>query len=251
MAVIEVEVGEDGAIAKVPEQVQKLIDAAYGRGQAKATDEGAARLKAEIEKYKKGGLDPAEREKLLTAEKDLSRLNEELAIRDKRWEDAQKIRDERHASEIKERDGLVKAKDAEIQKRTDRVRQAVMKEVIAVAAVEGARKESLPELEVLLGSRIGLDDALQPIVTDAAGKPALDKDGNPVTVEGYVRQYLADHQHHVVPASGRGGGAQGGRSLQGGKPDSPAIAAAMTAAEAPTKQNVRNAWAEINKAAGA
>jgi hypothetical protein len=218
MATIEIEVADDGSIAKIPEPVQKLIDKAYGKARAEATDESARNMKAEIDKLKKAGeLSAVEREKLKTLESDHSTLSEQLARAKNDHIEADRIRTERHTKELADRDGKIAEGKAEVDKRTERVRQLVVKELSAIAMAEGARKESLPELEVLLGSRVGLDDALQAFVRDAkdAGKPALDADGkSPLTLEGFVKQYLADHPHHKAPVSGRGGGARGGGSTQ-------------------------------------
>lgn len=220
MPVLEVEIGDDGKPVKVPAEVQKLIDQAHGYGRAEERKVAAETLKTEIERLKKAGeLSPADKERLKTLELDLSKAREDIALRDKDFEKAKAEIEGRHASALKERDDKLTASAAELEKRTERIRQAVLKEVIAIAAVEGARKESLPELEVLLGSRIGLDDGLQAFVRDAKdpGKAALEADGKtPVTVEGFVKQYLADHAHHRAAVSGRGGGARGGRENAGG-----------------------------------
>jgi hypothetical protein len=254
MATIEIEVNDaDGTITKVPEPVQKLIDKAFGQGQAKATDEAAAKLKTEIEKLKKGGLDPAERERLRDLETQHSRLSEELALRDKKFDEAQKIRDERHQKELGERDGKLTAAQQEIEKRTTRLQVAAVKDALIVAAAEGARKESLPELEILLGSRIGLDDALQPFVRDAkdAGKPALDEKGQPVTIEGFVKQYLADHPHHKAAVSGRGGGGRGGRETaqQGGVASGEKAAALAELERRPSARTVADALKHVGRSA--
>lgn len=219
MPEVIVEIGDDGKPVKVPGEVQRLIDAAFGQGRAKATDEAAVKLKDEIDKLKRGGdLSAVERERLKTLEADHSRTLEELARAKNDNVEADRIRTERHKQELAERDEKVKAKDAEVEKRTSRIRELLGKEIRAIATAEGARKESLDELELLLGHRIGLDDALQAFVKDAkdAGKAALEADGKtPVTVEGLVRQYLTDHPHHRSAASGRGGGGRGGRSGTG------------------------------------
>jgi hypothetical protein len=242
MPELVLEVGEDGSIAKVPEPVQKLIDKAFGQGQAKAMDEAA----------KNRTTDPATAERLKAAEIENSRLKEAEAVRTKNFEEAERLRNERHANELKERDEKLKAKDDEVSKRTTRIQELVSKDIRVAALEAGARRESLEELEALLGRHIRLDDALQPVVVDGkdAGKPLLDKDGQPVTVEGFVAQYLTDHPHHKAAPSGRGGGASGGRSLSG-QPVSadPALNAASTAAAEPTRTNINRAFQEINKVA--
>lgn len=253
MPTIEVAISDDGKIEKVPAEIQKLIDRAFGQGQAKASDEAAERTKAEIDRIKKAGdLSPAEREKLQTTEAELSKAREALALRDKNYDEAQKIRDARHTAELAERDVKVKATEAELDKRTDRIRTLLGKEIRAIATAEGARKESLDELEVLLGGRIGLDDALQAFVKDAkdAGKTALGQDGKPVTVEGLVKQYLTDHPHHRAGTPGRGGGAGGGRSTVGATGATGDKAHAFDALERnPSVASVAAAFAHVGKGA--
>jgi hypothetical protein len=217
---LQIEVADDGTIAKVPEAVQKLIDKAYGKARAEATDAATKANKDEIDRLKKAGeLSATDREKLRTLEGEHSKAQEELARAKNDHAEADRIRNERHQKELTERDGKLTTAAAEIEKRTELYRKAVLKDVLIAAAKEGARNESLPELEVLLGGRIGLDESLQPFVRDEKdpGKPLLDKDQKPVTIEGFVKQYLADHPHHKTPVSGRGGGARGGRTGQGGE----------------------------------
>jgi hypothetical protein len=253
MPEVVVEFGEDGKPVKVPAEVQALIDRSFGQGQAKATDEAAKKMKTEIESLRQAGnLNPAERERLRSLEVDLSKTREELAMRDKNFEEAQKIREERHARDLSEREDKLKAKDAEVERRTGRIRELLGNQLRAAALEAGARKESIGELEVLLGSRIGLDDALQAFVTDAkdAGKAALDKDGKPVTIEGFVAQYLTDHPHHKSPTSGRGGGGRGGRSTAGdpGVTGEKAQAFESVAAN-PTVASVANAFRHVGRSA--
>jgi hypothetical protein len=231
MPEVVVEFGEDGKPVKVPAEVQALIDRSFGQGQAKATDEAAKKMKTEIESLRQAGnLNPAERERLRSLEVDLSKTREELAMRDKNFEEAQKIREERHARDLSEREDKLKAKDAEVERRTGRIRELLGNQLRAAALEAGARKESLGELEVLLGSRIGLDDALQAFVTDAkdAGKAALDKE----------------------PTSGRGGGGRGGRSTAGdpGVTGEKAQAFESVAAN-PTVASVANAFRHVGRSA--
>lgn len=252
MAVVELEVADDGSIAKMPEAVQKLIDKAFGQGQARATDESSKTLKGlqtEIETLKKGSLGAADREKLRTLEIEKSKADEALATANKDWKLAEEIRDTRHKAELAERDGKLAERQAELDKRTERVRELVAKDISIAALAAGARKESLGELQQLLGTRIGLDDGLQPFVRDEKdpGKAALDKDGKPVTVEGLVTQYLADHSHHKAAASGRGGGAGGGRSLSGNAPPTDKGAAFAEVERAPSVHNVAAAFRHVGK----
>lgn len=243
MAVIEVEVADDGSLVKVPEQVQKLIDKAFGKAKAEALDEA-----------RKSSADPVERERIKSMESENSRLKEAEAKRKGETAEAERIRNERHAAELADRDEKITAAQSEIQKRTARIAQLSSREIRAAALTAGARKESLDELEVLLSGRIGLDDGLQAFVKDAKdpGKAQLDKDGKAVSIEGFVSQYLTDHPHHKAAPGGRGGGAPGGRSLSG---------AALTGIEAekaavlddvaknPTVANVARAFGSVGRSA--
>jgi hypothetical protein len=67
---------------------------------------------------------------------------------------------------------------------------------------------------MLLGADLDLDADLMPFVKGADGKPAADKDGKPVTIEGLVKAYLDTHPHHRAATTGTGGGARGGASNQ-------------------------------------
>ena len=91
-------------------------------------------------------------------------------------------------------------------------------EIKIAAKTIGARTESLDELATLLGADLDLDPDLQPFVKGADGKPAVDKDGKPVSIEGHVKAYLDKHPHHRAGSGGTGGGARGGASMSGGDP---------------------------------
>jgi hypothetical protein len=219
MPTVEVEIGDDGKIGTLPEAVQKFLDKRIGEATSSAKAAAAKDLEAKIADLKRGGLDAADRERLKTLEGDLSRANEEVAKAKGDAAEAERIRSERHAKELKERDDKVKAAHGEVDKRTKRIRELVGKDIKIAALQAGAREESLDELEQLLGPSIGLDDALQAFVQDAneAGKARLDKDGKPVSIEGFVAEYLTAHPHHKSAPVGRGGRATGGRSLSGQK----------------------------------
>lgn len=260
MAKLEIEVSDDGKIGTLPEPLQKFLDSkineAYGKGAAKAAEESKAQvtgLETQIAELKKGTLSAADRERLRTLETEKSHLEEQLAIKEKDHEKAREIRDKRHADEIAARDAALTTAKAETDKRTARIRElAIANEITAAAIKAGARKESLDELQDLLGKRIALDDALQAFVTDAkdAGKPQLDKDGKAVTVEGFVAQYLTDHPHHKAGPPGRGGGAGGGRSLTGAQtPPANKDDAFERATADPSIANVAAALGEMSKRA--
>lgn len=242
MPTVEIEIADDGTIAKVPESVQKLIDKAFGQGRAKAEDD----------LRKTARPDPVEVERAKTLEVELSKLKEADAIREKRYEDAQAEAAKRHEAALAEERKAADALKSEVERRTGRIQELVRKDIRAAALEAGARKESLDKIEKLLAGDIGLDDALQTYVKDSAGKAQLDKDGKPVTIEGYVSQYLADNREFLASPPGRGGGAPGGRSLSG-QPLTGAEAERAAALDAvaanPSIQNVAAAFGRMSKTA--
>jgi hypothetical protein len=258
MPVLQIEIGDNGEVPTLPEPLQKHFDAkfaeAFGKGAEKAAREAKTQLEAQIAEMKRGGLGAAEREKLRTYEADLSKAKEELARAQGDAAEAERIRDERHQRDLKDRDARVSEAQKGTEKAVARVRELLGKDIRAAAMAAGARQESLAELELLLGGRIGLDEALQAFVKDATepSKPALDKDGKPISVEGLVATYLAEHPHHKAAPAGRGGGALGGRSLSGQVPAGDALGSAVAAASVdPSHTNITRAFGEINRKIGA
>jgi len=244
MAKLEIEIGDDGAIGTLPEELQKFLDKKIGKAYSEAHEKALKTLREKP--------DPVEVERAKTLEVEVSKLKEAEAIREKRYEDAQAEAKKRHDAELADKATALDAKEAEVRRRTTRIEELARKEIRTVALANGARRESLDELELILGSAIGLDDALQVFVksTEDAGKGRLDKDGKAVTIEGFVAQYLTDHPHHKAPASGRGGGAQGGRSLSGTTltgVEADKAAALDEVAKAPTVANVARAFAQVGK----
>lgn len=201
MPKLEIDVADDGKIGTLPEPIQKFVDGlisdAHRRAYEKATTEA-----------KKQGFDPVEREKLaqLEAEKKAREIAD--LERDKKYEEAQKLRDERHQKDLL-------AKDEAIQKREGRIRKGLRADIRAAALKHGARDESLDELATMLTGDLDLDSDLEPFVKGSDGKPAVDKDGKPVSIEGHVKAYLDSHAHHRKAPAGQGGGARGGASYSG------------------------------------
>lgn len=226
---LEIEIGDDGKVGTLPEPLQKFFDErfkeAYGKGATKAGEEAKAQIEAaekkareeERERLKASHQDPAAAEKAKNLEIELSKMKEDEALRAKNFEEAQKLRDQRHANELAERDKAVEAAQKETDRRTIRIRELAKSEIRVEAIKAGARAESLDELEALLGSQIGLDQDLKPFVRDAKDpeKPRLDKDGKPVLIEGLVTLYLTERPHHKAPVKGTGGRATGGASFTG------------------------------------
>lgn len=202
MAEVTIEIDDQGNIGTLPEPVQKFFDtkfkAAFKEGASKAEKEFAGKV-----------ADPAERERLKLLEAENARFKEEKALADKNYEEARRLQEERLSKIAAEKDEAIQARDAEIARRTDRLKSMLGSEIRAAAVAAGAREESLPELEKLLGADLDLDTDLRPYVKGADGKPA-EKDGKPITIEGFVTQYLVDHPHHL-----RGSRGTPGRSTDG------------------------------------
>lgn len=216
MAVLNIEVGDDGKITgELPDALKshissqleislkakerELSDKAFNEGFAKGNAKKAEELKPHL-------VDPAERERLKTLEKENEAMKIADLERDKKYEEANKIREERHAKELA-------AGQEAISKRDGKLRNGARSEIKAAALKYGARDESLNELAILLGGEVDFDDQLEPFVKGADGKPAVDAKGQPVTIEGRVRAYLDANRHHVKGPGGVGGGAGGGASF--------------------------------------
>lgn len=203
---IVIEVDEQGNIGTLPEPVQafvnKAINEAFKRGAQKVEREMSSRA-----------IDPAERERLLQAQADANLLREEIATRDKNFEEAARLREERFQRELDQREQALKSKETEIGRRDARLRGMLGAEIRAAAVAAGAREESLPELQKLLGADLDLDEHLEPFVKGEGNAPKLDKDGKPVSIEGLVREYLASHPHHLRGGQSQSGRAQGGASI--------------------------------------
>lgn len=255
----------DGVVemSSLPESLrpiwQKELDRMYGKGAAKAGEEARKQMESEIAKVredaKKHGADPVLAEKAKNLEQELSKLKEDEAIRTQNWQEAQRLRDERHANELAEvRKGLTE-REKEIERRTARISELVTSDIRLAAQRHGAREQSLAELDMLLRGKIGLDKDLQAYVKDEQDpeKPAVGTDGKtPVTIDGLVQQYLTDHPHHKAAPAGRGGGAGGGASLAGNKGNVTEFAQAVErAAQSPTVPNIADAISKIRAGAKA
>lgn len=179
---------------------RELSDKAFNEGFAKGNAKKAEELKPHL-------VDPVERERLKTLEKELEDRKIADLERDKKFEEAKEIRDKRHQDELR-------TKDEAITKRDGKLRNGARSEIKAAAMKFGAREESLNELAILLGGEVDFDDQLEPFVKGADGKPAVDAKGQPVTIEGRVRAYLDANRHHVKGPGGAGGGATGGASFE-------------------------------------
>jgi hypothetical protein len=201
MATVEIEIGENGEIGKLPDDVQKFFDKKYKEAYQKGADKSEAALKPHL-------VDPKELEDLRTIKKEYEAQRIALLERDKKYEEAKGEIERRHATDIEtERKAHGKTKN--------KIRELTGKSIRAAAVEAGARSESLDELERLIGADVDFDDTLEPFIKDAEGKPLADKDGKPVTLEGYVKDYLDRKPHHKAGTHARGGKAPGGAHLKG------------------------------------
>ena len=225
MADITVRVNEAGQIeGELPEALQaalkKQFDAGFGKGAEKTAKEALAQLEAERKRLAQG--DPVEREKVRQMEDELTALRVKEAEREKRYEDALRMREETHQKALQ-------AEQQDKARYQSRVKELLGSEIRAAAVAAGARQESLPELVKLLSSDLHLDDQLQPFVAGPDGTPLVDpKTKAVVSIEGFVATYLDTHPHHrAAPAAG--GGARGGQLLTTGTSFNPANAQAAAA----------------------
>lgn len=243
MPVLNIEISDDGKVTgELPDALKGVIqtqidttlkakekelsDKAFNEGFQKGNAKKAEELKPHL-------VDPAERERLKTLEKENEQMKISELERDKKYEEANKIRDDRHAKELRE-------KDEAIQARHGKLRGGVLSEIKAAALKYGARDESLAELAAILGGEVDFNDQLDPYVKGADGKPAVDAKGQPLTIEGRVRQYLDSHRHHVKAPGGAGGGAPGGASFDNLSDDVVAAQAKVDAAEKALRADPRN-----------
>lgn len=243
MPVLNIEVGDDGKIvgelpdalkgtlqsqldASLKAKEKEISDRAFNEGFQKGNAKKAEELRPHLQ-------DPAEKERLKTLEQENEKLKIAELERDKKYEEANKIREERHAKELLERDDNVKAHKGKL-------RGGALSEIKAAALKYGAREESLGELALILGGEIDFDDTLEPFVKGSDGKPAVDSKNQPLTIEGRVKQYLAANRHHVKAPGGAGGGAPGGASLENLSDDVQAAQQKVDAAQKALADNPRD-----------
>ncbi len=237
MAKLEVDIGDDGKIGTLPPELQQFFDKGFNEAYAKGAAKKAEEMKPHV-------ADPVERERLKQLEEENQKFKLSEAEREKRYEDALKMRDDKHAKDLSERDEKIKVREGKIRK-------AVDARIEAAAVKAGARDESLAELVKILGGDIDLDADLEPFVKGSDGKPAVDKDKKPIDIEGHVKAYLESHAHHRKAQGGKGGGAPGGRAFRetGGTGNADKDEAFAAVAESPSVTNVARAMRHIGKSA--
>lgn len=192
-----VPLNEDGSIGTLPEPLQKLID--------RRISEAVNRVKAKTDPP----ADPVERERLRQVEAELQQHKVAEAEREKRYEEALKLREADWQKQVE-------AKDAEISRRTQRLATMLGAEIRAAALKHGAREESVEDIEVLLGSRVAIDDALDVVILNDKGEPVPEG-----TIDTLVADVLERKPYFRKAPGAVGGGARGGASTRGAtqKPD--------------------------------
>lgn len=220
MAKHVIEIDDKGEfLGDVPGELTAIHDkiraAAHGEGFGKGNQKAAEEAKKQIEdavkaeRLKLEASMPAERERWQQIDDQNKLLKSQLENTLTEQRKTLMAREEAHAAEITKRAEAV-------DKRNKKIEMLVTKQLRALAVTAGARDESLEELEVILGRRIGFDDDMEPYVKAEDGTPAKTNAGNLLGMDVFVKQYLDNHPHHRKPAPGRGGDARGGASLHGG-----------------------------------
>ncbi len=267
MPKLEIEVGEDGSIGTLPEQVQKLLDSKYKEAFGKGAEKAAKEAQSQIEKIEKEHAsaarvqtDPAAVEKAKNLEIELSKLKEAEAVREKNFEEAKRLAEERYAKELADRDKLRAEADtmsqAEIAKRDAKLRADVQKDIRVEASKANALPSAIDDIAELLAKYVGLSDDFEPTVNAEAFRlkfteSKLGTDGKPVSIEGLVGEYLSLKPHNRAPVRGTGGRAMGGASLTALPTGKDAeFRGALTSLETePSIANAANAFSRIGKRA--
>lgn len=190
-AALTVPLNADGTIAQLPEALQKHLDGIVSK-----------RLREDRERRPKAP-DPVEHEKLATLELELEAFRIRDAEAQKKYDDALGIREKRQQDEREKY-------QAEIDRRTERIKRSVRAEIQSAALKAGARDESLDELADLLGGKVSLNDDLDPIVVGVDGQP------DAAGIDGMVARYLESKPHHKRGTAGQSMHAANGAFRQTG-----------------------------------
>lgn len=224
---VELELADDGTVTDdvlkaLPDPIKKYFAEGSDRGFKEGYAKGMATKARELQPHL---VDPLDREKTAQAMAELEERRIKDAERDKRYEEAMKLREDSHKRDID-------ARQQEIVKREQKLRKAIGSEIRAAAVQAGARDESVHELMMILGAEVDLNEDLEPYVKGTDGKPALDAKGQALTIEGRVKAYLDANRHHLKSNTGTGGGARGGASFAHLSADGQDAARAVEVAQA-------------------
>lgn len=215
---IEIDEAKSEVVGEIPEALKAVFTrienttygTAFGKGAAKAAEEAKAQIAKEVAEVK-AKLDaeaPVRAAKFQEMEESYKNLQTRLLEAERAHSTTLKDREETHARELLDRSDRLK-------KLGTRIQDLTKLQLRADAKANGARDESLAELEVILHSSIGYSDDMEPYVKNGDGTPRTVQ-GKPMSVSAFVKEYLDGHTHHKAPVKGPGGGARGGASFAGG-----------------------------------
>jgi hypothetical protein len=215
----EVEIDEKGEfVGQLPAEIDAILKrieiTAHGTGfrsgQGKAAEEAKKQIEDAIkaERAKIEASLPLEREKWQGVEEENKALKTQLTDTMRESSRTLTKREEAHAEEITKRAEALKKYQARIQALT-------IAQVRAEAQRAGARDESLPELEAILGASIRFTDDMEPEIVNQDGTTAT-VHGKPMDLSTFVKSYIETHPWHRKPAAGAGGNARGGASFHNG-----------------------------------
>lgn len=212
-----VEVDEKGDfVGSLPTEIEgilKRVEAAahgqgYGKGVERAVKDAEKQIqdnvRAEVAKIEASM--PLEREKHARMEEEYKNLSKKLIDEAREHANTLRTREEKHAQELVDRAEALK-------KRNSKIVALVQQTLTGEAIKAGAREESLDELGIVLNNYIGYNDDMEPFVKDPDGREKL-VHGKPVSIGGFVKEYLDSHPYHRKAPAGRGGNAPGGASYR-------------------------------------
>jgi hypothetical protein len=227
MARFELELDDKGElVGQLPAEIDAILKrieiTAHGTGfrsgQGKAAEDAKKQIEEAIkaERAKIEATLPLEREKWQSVEEENKALKTQLT--DTMRESGRTLtkREEAHAEEITKRAEALKKFQGRIQRLT-------LEQVKSEAIRAGARDESLPELEAILGASIRFDDDMEPQIVNQDGSQAT-VHGKPMDLSTFVKSYIESHPWHRKPTQGAGGNARGGASFHNGG-SGPAVSA--------------------------
>jgi hypothetical protein len=131
--------------------------------------------------------------------------------------------DQVHAERDKEWDERLKASDKKAEEAQAREKDLLIKERSAAIIAAAAKHKAVDPEEVaqLLGAKIGHDDDGNLIVLNDSGMGGrLGKDGQPLTIDIFVKDWLDARPHHKT-GSGNPGAGSGSRNAAPGTPGAP------------------------------
>lgn len=171
--------------------------------QSQVDDIAAARAQREREKFQnqladlgfEGGFD------------DLQEFVEKQQEKKRKQKEEQEKFRELYQQEKEERERLLEEKNQEIERLQSTWQQEKVQRALSQAATDAVNPS---QVTALLQNRIQLDDNNNPYPVDENGQRITDGNGEYLTVEQYVDQWLDDNPHFRRAAGGKGGNSRPG-----------------------------------------